>query len=144
MKWYMKWIIYELRIWNQVKLWRRWAMKPLWSHLWRGNESTMKWYMNIRTHKWPAPNVSGFIAQLVRASHRYREVTGSNVWGDFLRCGLLKNLGTSPTAPEPACTLVHFDVAAIYEPDGVAVSFSLPSGYLDLPCGTMFHIRGFL
>ena len=23
-------------------------------------------------------NVSGFIAQLVRASHRYREVTGSN------------------------------------------------------------------
>ena len=32
----------------------------------------------IRTHKLPAPNVSGFIAQLVRASHRYREVTGSN------------------------------------------------------------------
>ena len=32
----------------------------------------------IRTHKWPAPNVSGFITQLVRASHRYREVTGSN------------------------------------------------------------------
>ena len=33
---------------------------------------------NIWTHNWPAPNVSGFIAQLVRASHRYREVTGSN------------------------------------------------------------------
>ena len=32
----------------------------------------------IKTHKLPAPNVSGFIAQLVRASHRYREVTGSN------------------------------------------------------------------
>ena len=32
---------------------------------------------NIWTYKWPAPNVSGFIAQLVRASHRYREVTGS-------------------------------------------------------------------
>ena len=32
----------------------------------------------IRTHKWQAPNVSGFIAQLVRASHWYREVTGSN------------------------------------------------------------------
>ena len=31
----------------------------------------------IRTHKWPAPNVSGFIAQLVWASHRYCEVTGS-------------------------------------------------------------------
>ena len=26
----------------------------------------------------PAPNVSGFIGQLVRASHRYRGVTGSN------------------------------------------------------------------
>ena len=26
-----------------------------------------------------APNVSGFIAQLVRASHWYREVTGSNL-----------------------------------------------------------------
>ena len=40
-----------------------------------------RWFIphgNIRTHKWPAPNVSGFIAQLVRASHRYREVTGSN------------------------------------------------------------------
>ena len=32
----------------------------------------------IRTHKWPAPNVSGFTAQLVRASHRYHEITGSN------------------------------------------------------------------
>ena len=32
----------------------------------------------IGTHKWPSLNVSGFIAQLVRASHRYREVTGSN------------------------------------------------------------------
>ena len=30
------------------------------------------------TQKWPAPNVSGFIAQLVRASHRYREDAGSN------------------------------------------------------------------
>ena len=27
---------------------------------------------------WRAPNVSAFIAQLVRASHRHREVTGSN------------------------------------------------------------------
>ena len=32
----------------------------------------------IITHKWPAPNVSGFIAQLVRASHRHCKVTGSN------------------------------------------------------------------
>ena len=34
----------------------------------------------IRTHNWPATNVSGFIAQLVRASHRYREITGSKSW----------------------------------------------------------------
>ena len=32
----------------------------------------------IRTHKWPAPNVSGFIAQLVRVSHWYRKVKDSN------------------------------------------------------------------
>ena len=34
----------------------------------------------IRTHKWPAPTVSGFIAQLVRASHRYRVQTPLNSW----------------------------------------------------------------
>ena len=33
----------------------------------------------IRTHKWPAPKVSGLIVQLVRTSHRYREVKGSNI-----------------------------------------------------------------
>ena len=39
------------------------------------------WRMDVMwTYKWPAPNISGFIAQLVRASHRYREVTGSNSW----------------------------------------------------------------
>ena len=32
----------------------------------------------IRTHTWPVTKVSGFIAQLVRASHRNSEVTGSN------------------------------------------------------------------
>ena len=32
----------------------------------------------LRTHKWPFPNVSGFIAQFVKASHRYPDVTGSN------------------------------------------------------------------
>ena len=40
----------------------------------------------------PASNVNGFIAQLVRASHRYREVTGSNpvevltFSGNYLNC----------------------------------------------------------
>ena len=73
-----------------------WGMNQWWNGIW--NESYMNcgyeikwsydprsyernWFIphgNIRTHKWPAPNVSGFIAQLVRASHRNREVTGSN------------------------------------------------------------------
>ena len=40
----------------------------------------------VWTHKWPAPNVSGFITQLVRVPHGYCEVTGSNPdWSlDFL------------------------------------------------------------
>ena len=33
---------------------------------------------NIWTHNWPAPNVSGFIAQLVEHRTGNREVTGSN------------------------------------------------------------------
>ena len=33
---------------------------------------------NIWTHNWPAPNVSGFIAQLVEHRTSNREVTGSN------------------------------------------------------------------
>ena len=44
------------------------GMKPPWNDIWNGS------YMN----KWPAPNVCGFIAQLVRASHRNHEVTSSN------------------------------------------------------------------
>ena len=63
-----------------------WAMKPLTlAHIRSSYDSFHipfhHWFIphgTIRTHKWPAPNVSGFIAQLVRASHRNREVTGSN------------------------------------------------------------------
>ena len=41
--------------------------------------NTHLFHGNIWIHNWPAPNVSGFIAQLHgRASHRYREITGSN------------------------------------------------------------------
>ena len=46
---------------------------------------------NIWTYNWPAPNVSGFIAQLVRASHRlenictyFRPWTGRNFVGSYL------------------------------------------------------------
>ena len=81
MKWYMNWIIYELWIWNQVKLWssRLWKQfLQLFREAWKIHEFNRIWSLCHLTHKWPAPNVSGFIAQLVRASHWYREVTGSN------------------------------------------------------------------
>ena len=51
-----------------------WAMKPLTlgaCHLW-------VLMVPSGMNQWQAPNVSSFIAQLVRASHRNREVTGSN------------------------------------------------------------------
>ena len=73
-EWYMKWIIYQLRIWNQVKLWRQF-LHFITARIIASLEFH-RWFIphgNIRTHKWPAPNVSGFIAQLVRASHRYCE-----------------------------------------------------------------------
>ena len=63
MKWYMKWIIYDHKWW-------------IYDHV-----SFHHWFIPhgyIRTHKWPSPNVSDFKAQFVRASYRYREVTGSN------------------------------------------------------------------
>ena len=51
---------------------------------------------NIWTHNLPAPNISGFIASscMVRASHRYREVTGSNPVQvlDFFFSGLKKKV----------------------------------------------------
>ena len=38
MKWYMKWIIYELRIWNQVKLWSLHIRTP-------GNSGPRLWHL---------------------------------------------------------------------------------------------------
>ena len=40
--------------------------------------NTHFFHRNIWTHNWPAPNVSGFIAQLVEHRTGNREVTGSN------------------------------------------------------------------
>ena len=77
----------ELPIWNQVKLWSsrlprnfsNCVEKPEKFRTSTGFEPVTSRYRpvrrsNIRTHKGPAPNVSGFMAQLVRASHRHREV----------------------------------------------------------------------
>ena len=44
MKWYMKWIIYELRIWNQVKLWS--------SQLW-------KQFLQLRREAWKIQDLNG-------------------------------------------------------------------------------------
>ena len=43
-----------------------------------GNNFTFNFDGLIRSQKWPPPNVNAFIAQLVNASHKYREVTDSN------------------------------------------------------------------
>ena len=43
----------------------------------------------LRTNKWPAPNVSGFIAQLVGPSHRCRRVIHSNPLKVLTFCRLL-------------------------------------------------------
>ena len=43
------------------------------SHSLLSREHTFVWTQNS-----PAPNIGGFIAQLVRASNKYHEVTGSN------------------------------------------------------------------
>ena len=68
-KWYMKCFIHWTADLKSSKLWSSQYFIYHFTPILHGL---------IRTHKWAAPNVSGFIAQLVRASHRYREVTGPN------------------------------------------------------------------
>ena len=67
------------RVWNRelampVRCSTNWAMKPLtlgvgqlWVHIWFLSFiiNTHFFHGNIWTHNWPAPNVSGFLAQLV-------------------------------------------------------------------------------
>ena len=48
MKWYMKWIIYELRIWNQVKLWSL--------QLW-------KQFLQLRKEAWKNQDLNGVWAR---------------------------------------------------------------------------------
>ena len=45
---------------------------------------------NIWTHNWQAPNISGYI-QLVRASHRYREVLVQTPLKSWIFSGFLRN-----------------------------------------------------
>ena len=91
MKWYMKCFIYwtadlkssELwssQLWTQFKqlrieAWKSQDFNGVWtpSHMTSSNQ-LVTYDQLYPTNIWPAPNVSGFIAQLVRASHRYREI----------------------------------------------------------------------
>ena len=89
-KWYMRWFIYWTADLKSTKLWS----SQLWTHFWTVMNAIMNSYERnyehliyhftfiphglIRTQKWAASSVSGSIAQLVRTSHRYRQVTGSN------------------------------------------------------------------
>ena len=61
MKWYMKWIIYELRIWNQVKLWS--------SQLWTQ-------FLQLRKEVWKIQDFNGFEP----VTSRYRRDALTN-WG---------------------------------------------------------------
>ena len=60
--------------WNGLQSWKFYKVEIFLSEIWVFHIP----HGLIRTHKWLAPNASGFIAQLVRVSHRYHEVTGSN------------------------------------------------------------------
>ena len=55
-------------------------MKPLTSVAYEATEATdvSGFIAQLAYEATEATDISGFIAQLVRASHRYREVTGSN------------------------------------------------------------------
>ena len=88
MKWYMKWIIYM----KCDEKFRTLISYPQFIYMIHFIYHFIVDSFHTGTHKWPAPNVSGFIAQLVRASHRYREVTGSNPVENLNFSGFLTQL----------------------------------------------------
>ena len=67
---------------NEMKM-KKWLSQwtqfmQLRKEAWKKFTNTHFFHRNIWTHNWPAPNVSGFIAQLVEHRTGNREVTGSN------------------------------------------------------------------
>ena len=80
---YMKCFIYWTADLKSSELWSGHGFKLNWSPdffrlLYAIAKIAFITAMMFRTHKWPAPNVSGLIAQFVRASHRSCKVTGSS------------------------------------------------------------------
>lgn len=79
--------MYELRKWNKMKNDPRSCERNLCNYEKKPEKKKKRiqdfnggWtrWENIWTHNWPDSHVGGFIAQLVSASHRYREVMGSH------------------------------------------------------------------
>ena len=89
MKWYIKWIIYELRIWNHVKLWssKLWTQflqlrREAWkiqdfNRVWtrdlvipvrRSNQLSYEATNAIDQHKWPAPKMTSSQRQWLHSS----------------------------------------------------------------------------
>ena len=67
---------------NEMKM-KKWSSQwtqfmQLRKEAWKKFTNTHFFHGNMWTHNWPAPNVSGFIAQLVEHRTGNREVTGSN------------------------------------------------------------------
>ena len=80
-----RWVlmIYEInQIWTAEMKWKWKKWSSLWT-IWFISYiiNTHFFHRNIWTHNWPAPNVSGFIAQLVEHRTGNREVMGSNPVG---------------------------------------------------------------
>ena len=81
MKWYMKWIIYELRIWNQVKLWS--------SQLWTQ-------FLQLRREAWKIQDFDGVwtrdLAIPVRRSNQLSyEATDVGSWSFVGSNGPVRN-----------------------------------------------------
>ena len=81
MKWYMKWIIYELRIWNQVKLWS--------SQLWTQ-------FLQLRREAWKIQDFNGVwtrdLAIPVRRSNQLSyEATDVGSWSFVGSNGPVRN-----------------------------------------------------
>ena len=91
-QWYMKWIIYWTGDMKSSTAMILAVMNPIFSNCLK-NSGLQYNYDSFHisfcflilsspehlNHKWPIPNVSGFIAQLVRASPCYHKVTGWNL-----------------------------------------------------------------
>ena len=91
MKWYMKWIIYELRIWNQVKLWS----SQLWEQFlqlrreaWKIQDFNGVWTHDLAIPVWRSNQLSYEATELIIYELRiWNQVKlwSSQLWEQFLQ-----------------------------------------------------------